>query len=321
MADILARLPLSAIRVFEAAARLKSFTRAASELGMTQAAVSWQVKALEQRLDQPLFNRLPREVALTPAGERLSRAATEALSLLRSTISDLVETEEGVLSITTVQSLGGQWLAPRLGAFQIAHPRIAVRLEASSRVVDLAREGLDIAMRGGQGQWPGMTAHFLIPAVQTPLVSPQFLKRIGGLARPEDLLEAPRVGVAREWEEWFHAAGVTGISDRLAPRLTSDAQTLEVASALADQGAALGSPIFFSRELAEGRLVMPFDVVARYSGGYWLAYPTERARVRKIAAFRDWVLAQTAADPLIARYAAIAPLNAPKASPLARTSD
>ncbi len=321
MADILARLPLSAIRVFEAAARLKSFTRAAGELGMSQAAVSWQVKALEQRLDQPLFNRLPREVALTPAGERLSRAATEAMSLLRSTLSDLVETEEGVLSITTVQSLGGQWLAPRLGEFQIAHPRIAVRLEASSRVVDLAREGLDIALRGGQGRWPGMTAHFLIPAVQTPLVSPRFLERIGSLARPEDLLDAPRVGVAREWEEWFHAAGVTGISDRLAPRLTSDAQTLEVASALADQGAALGSPIFFARELAEGRLVMPFDVVARYTGGYWLAYPSERARVRKIAAFRDWALAQAAADPLIARYVAMPPLETPKASPLARASD
>jgi LysR family glycine cleavage system transcriptional activator len=321
MSDILARLPLSAIRVFEAAARLKSFTRAAGELGMTQAAVSWQVKALEQRLDQPLFNRLPREVTLTPAGERLSRAATEALSLLRSTISDLVETEEGVLSITTVQSLGGQWLAPRLGEFQIAHPRIAVRLEASSRVADLAREGLDVALRGGRGRWAGMTAHFLVPAVQTPLVSPRFLERIGGLSRPEDLLDAPRVGVAREWEEWFHAAGVKGISDRLAPRLTSDAQTLEVASALADQGAALGSPIFFARELAEGRLVMPFDVVARYAGGYWLAYPSDRARVRKIAAFRDWVLAQAAADPLIARYAAMAPLETASASPLARTSE
>ncbi|WP_454718296.1 LysR substrate-binding domain-containing protein [Caulobacter segnis] len=318
MPDILARLPLAAIRVFEAAARLKSFTRAADELGVTQAAVSWQVKALEQQLDQLLFNRLPREVTLTSAGERLSRAATEAMSLLRSAVSDLVETEEGVLSITTVQSLGGQWLAPRLGGFQIAHPRIAVRLEASSRVVELSREGVDMALRGGQGKWPGMTAHFLIPAVQTPLVSPEFLARIGGLSRPEDLLDIPRIGIAREWEEWFQAAGVTVAEDRLTPRLASDAQALEVASALASHGAALGSPIFFARELAEGRLVMPFDVVARYTGGYWLAYPSERARVRKIAAFRDWVLAQAAADPLIARYAALAPLESPAVSPLAR---
>jgi LysR family transcriptional regulator, glycine cleavage system transcriptional activator len=318
MSDVLARLPLSAIRVFEAAARLKSFTRAAETLGMSQAAVSWQVKALEQRLDQPLFNRLPREVTLTPAGERLSRAATEAMSLLRAAVSDLVETEEGVLSITTVQSLGGHWLAPRLGGFQIAHPRIAVRLEASSRVVDLAREGVDMALRGGHGKWPGMTAHFLVPAVQTPLCTPEFLARIGGLSRPEDLLDAPRIGIAREWQEWFQAAGVAVLDDRLEPRLASDAQALEVASALASHGVALGSPIFFARELAEGRLVMPFDVVARYMGGYWLAYPTERARVRKITAFRDWVLAQAAADPLIARYAAVAPLATPGVSPLSR---
>lgn len=319
MPDILSRLPLAAIRVFEAAARMKSFTRAADELGVTQAAVSWQVKALEQRLDQPLFNRLPREVTLTPGGERLSRAATEAISLLRAAVSDLVEAEEGVLSITTLQSLGGQWLAPRLGGFQIAHPRIAVRLEASSKVIDLSREGVDMALRGGQGKWPGMTAHFLVPAVQTPLVSPEFLARIGGVSKPEDLLDVPRIGIAREWEEWFQAAGVAVARDRLTPRLTSDAQALEVASALASHGAALGSPIFFARELAEGRLVMPFDVVARYTGGYWLAYPSDRARVRKIVAFRDWVLAQAAADPLIARYAAVAPLESPAASPLARS--
>lgn len=318
MADILSRLPLSAIRVFEAAARLKSFTRAADALGVTQAAVSFQVKALEQRLGQPLFNRLPREVTLTPAGERLSRAATEAMSLLRAAVSDLVETEDGVLSITTVQSLGGQWLAPRLGGFQIDHPHLAVRLEASSRVIDLAREGMDMALRGGHGNWPGMTAHFLVPAVQTPLVSPEFLARIGGLAKPEDLLRVSRIGIAREWDEWFQAAGVSA-AQRPPPQLAWDAQALEVASALASHGAALGSPIFFARELAEGRLIMPFDVVARYAGGYWLAYPSDRARVRKIAAFRDWVLAQAAADPLIARYAAVAPLETPTASPLART--
>jgi LysR family glycine cleavage system transcriptional activator len=318
MADILSRLPLSAIRVFEAAARLKSFTRAADALGVTQAAVSWQVKALERRLDQPLFNRLPREVTLTPAGERLSRAATEAISLLRAAVSDLVEADEGVLSITTVQSLGGQWLAPRLGGFQIAHPRIAVRLEASSRVIDLTREGVDMALRGGHGKWPGMTAHFLIPAVQTPLCSPEFLARIGGVSRPEDLLDVQRIGIGREWAEWFQAAGVSVERDRLEPRLTSDAQALEVASALASHGVALGSPIFFARELAEGRLVMPFDAVARYMGGYWLAYPSDRARVRKIAAFRDWVLAQAAADPLIAHYAAMEPTATDDTSPLSR---
>ena len=302
MPDILSTLPLSAIRIFEAAARLKSFTRAADELGVSQAAVSWQVKALEQRLDQPLFTRLPREVALTSAGERLARAATEAMSLLRAAVSDLVDAEEGVLSITTVQSVGGQWLAPRLGGFQIAHPKIAVRLDASSRVVDLQRETFDLALRAGSGDWPGLEAHFLIPSAQTVLCTPTLLARIGGLATPADLLRAPRIGAPDFWAAWFEAAGVDVGEDHTPPGLSADAQALEMASALADQGVALGSPIFFTQEIAQGRLVAPFDITASYGGGYWLAYPAERRRVRKIAAFRDWVVAQAAADPLIARY-------------------
>jgi LysR family glycine cleavage system transcriptional activator len=320
MSDILSSLPIGALRVFEAAARLRSFTRAADELGVSQAAVSWQVKALEARLDQPLFVRLPREVALTPAGERLSRAATEAMSILRSAVADLVETEEGVLAVTTVQSLGGQWLAPRLGGFQIAHPRIAVRLDASSRVVDLVREPVDVALRGGKGEWPGMTSHFLLPAVQTPLCAPDLLARLGGLKTPEDLIGAPRIGSDGEWRQWFEAAGVETPRDQAAPRLAADAQALEVASALAGQGVALGSPIFFAQEIAQGRLVMPFDIVTRYNGGYWLAYPTERARVRKIVAFRDWVLARAAEDPLIARYVAMEPsIEFDRLSPLQRS--
>ncbi|CAN5408193.1 transcriptional regulator GcvA [soil metagenome] len=302
MSDILATLPLSAIRIFEAAARLKSFTKAAEDLGVSQAAVSWQVKALEQRLDQPLFTRLPREVVLTPAGERLSRAATEAMAILRMALSDLIHTGEGVLSITTVQSLGAQWLAQRLGGFQVAHAKLAVRLETSSRVVDLQRENVDLALRGGGGHWPGLESHFLAPSIQTALCTPAFLARIGGLATPADLVDAPRIGSAAEWATWFDAAGVAPCDTRAVPRLMADAQALEVASALAEQGVALGSPIFYAQDLAQGRLVAPFDIVAQYGGGYWITYPAERRRVRKIAAFRDWILAQAAADPLIAQY-------------------
>src|SRR5258708_31002985 len=127
MADPLASIPLSAIRVFEAAARLLSFTGAARELGMTQAAVSWQVKALERRLDQALFRRLPREVALTPAGERLARAASEAMAALRGAVSDISDQGEGVLSITTMQTFAERWLAPRIGGVHVSHPKIRLR--------------------------------------------------------------------------------------------------------------------------------------------------------------------------------------------------
>jgi LysR family glycine cleavage system transcriptional activator len=300
MSDPLATLPLSAIRIFEAAARLKSFTRAAEELNITQAAVSWQVKALEQRLGQALFRRLPREVALTPSGERLARAAGEAISLLRTAIADITETGEGILAITTLQSLATQWLAPRLGAFQIAHPRLAVRLDTANRLVDLTRENIDVAIRSGGGEWPGMESLYLFPSIATVLCAPAVAATLDG--RPEALLEAPRIGTQDEWAAWFAAAGVTDTALDAGLRMSSDVQIIEVASALAGQGAALGSPILFAPEIAAGRLVQPFDAVIPFAAGHWLVYPAERRRAPKIAAFREWLLESVAADPSIARF-------------------
>lgn len=305
MADILATIPLSAIRIFEAAARLKSFTRAAEELGVTQAAVSWQVKALEQRLAQPLFLRRPREVALTPGGERLARAATEAVNLLRAALSDITETAEGVLAVTTLETLAIQWLAPRLGAFQVSHPKLAVRLETTGRLVDLARENLDLAVRAGTGDWPGMEAIRLFPSILTPLMSPDLIERIGGLQSPEDLRKAPLIGVAEDWDVWFARAGVAEAPAGGGPRLASDLQTVEIASAMAGQGAALASPIYFAPEIAQGRLVQPFEVYTDQSAGIWLVYPAERRRSAKIAAFRQWITDLVAADTVIARFAGL----------------
>lgn len=304
MPDILSTLPLSAIRVFEAAARLKSFTRAAEELGVTQAAVSWQVKALEQRLAQPLFLRLPREVALTPGGERLSRAATEAINLLRAAVSDLTEAAEGVLAITTLQTLAIQWLAPRLGGFQISHPKLAVRLDTSDRLVDLMRENLDLAVRSGSGVWPGMESILLFPSVLTPLLTPDLMERLGRLERPEDLRKAPLIGVAEEWDAWFCAAGAADAPTPSGPRLAADLQSAEVALALGGQGVVLASPIYFAPELAAGRLVQPFETLTDYSPGIFLVYPADRRRSPKIAAFRDWILDLVAQDPVIARFRA-----------------
>jgi len=300
MPDILASVPLSAIRVFEAAARLQSFTRAAEELGVTQAAVSWQVKALERRLDQPLFVRRPREVALTPAGERLARAASEAMSALRTALSDLTESGDGVLAITTLHTVANQWLAPRIGAFQISHPKIAVRIDTSGAIIDLARENMDVAIRSGSGAWPGLETHYLFPNIHAPLCTPEMQERLG-LATAQDLLDAPRIGAPEEWAVWFAAAGV-GESLVTTPRLAGDSQTLEVASALGGQGVALANPILFAGEIGSGRLVMPVPIHAHYGPGYWLAYPADRRRAPKIRAFRDWLLACVTDDPMIKDY-------------------
>ena len=296
MSDPLANLPLSAIRVFEAAARLKSFTRAAESLGMTQAAVSWQIKTLEGRLGQALFRRLPREVVLTPAGERLARAAGEAVAILRAALIDLTETDDAVLSITTLQSLASQWLAPRLGRFQLAHPRIAVRLETSGRMADLTREPFDLAIRSGSGDWPGLESRYLFAARMTPLCAPSLREALGGLKSPADLLTAPRVGLDSDWAHWFALAGLDAPSIGSGPRLIADLQIVEVGAALSGQSVALGSPVLFAVEIAQGSLVQPFDAAWDYCAGFWLSYAKDRRRSPKVGAFRDWLLANIAAE-------------------------
>ena len=297
MADPLAGIPLASIRVFEAAARLRSFTRAAEELGMTQAAVSWQIKALEGRLGQSLFRRLPREVQPTEGGERLSRAATEAMTLLRRAVSDLTEADEHILSITTLATLATQGLAPRLGAFQLANPGLAVRLDTNPTLLDLSRENFDVGLRSGHGEWPGLESQLLMPSIFTPLCTPTMAEKLK-LAEPADLLDAPRIGLEKEWAAWFAAAGVVSPT-RAAARLTADYQVLEVASALDDQGVALASPILFAREIRNGLLVRPFRETVSFHSGYYLVWPEGRRRSPKIARFRDWLQAQADADPTV----------------------
>jgi LysR family glycine cleavage system transcriptional activator len=307
MSDPLAAIPLSALRVFEAAARLLSFTRAAEELGMTQAAVSWQVKALERRLDQPLFRRLPREVALTAAGERLARAAGEAMTALRGALADITESGEGVLTVTTLYTLASRWLAGRLGGFQVAHPKVAVRLDTDSRVADLLRGEADVALRSSRRQeWPGLEAIALFPAMQSVLATPDALAALPPQLTPADLRDAPRVGADAEWNAWFRAAGVEAPQGAAEPRLAADNQVLEIAAAMASGGIAMGSPVMFAADIAAGRLVQPFEVYIGRDVGYWLLYPKDRRRAAKIAAFREWIGAEAAADPVAQRISRVA---------------
>lgn len=298
MSDPLTSVPLSSLRVFEAAARLKSFTRAAESLGMTQAAVSWQVKTLEQRLGLTLFRRLPREVALTEPGERLARAATEAMQLLRRALTDLRDADEGVLSITTLATLASQWLAPRLGAFQVANAGLAVRVDTSSQLLDLERDNFDIGIRAGAGDWPGLESARLMPGVFTPLCTPELATALD-LTDPSRLVDALRIGDDKEWAAWFAAAGVRAGAPPRAVRLRADFQALEVAAALGGQGVALASPILYAREIAAGILVQPFPDLVELSPGYWVAWPADRRRSPKIARFRDWLIAAAADDPAI----------------------
>ena len=289
--------PLAAIRAFEAAARHGSFTKAAAELGMTQAAVSYQVKLLEDRVGAPLFLRQARKVVLSEAGRRLAPSVTEAFQRLEGAFAALHERAAGVLTITAVHTFATNWLVPRLGRFQMAHPEIAVRLEVSTRTVDLTREEFDIGIRGGKGVWPGVKSHPLIPMQFTPLCSPDFLARFGPLASPTDLLRVPRLDTHDAWwGMWFAAAGLPEPEHPPVPTISLDVQAMLGAAAVAGQGVAVLTPALFAADIAVGRLIQPFDLLATDGNGYWLAYAQERHNSKKIRAFRDWVLGEVERD-------------------------
>lgn len=287
--------PLGAIRVFEAAARLSSFTKAAEELGMTQAAASYQIKVLEERAGTPLFVRKTRQIALTEAGERLAPHATSAFSALADAWWATRGGAAGVLSLTTHQSFASNWLAVNLGAFQLMHPGLAVKVDTSSRLVDLTREDADIGIRTGQGKWPGLAAHFLFKADFTPMLSPRLAQSVGGIRKPEDLYKVALLCSEDPWwDNWFEKAGAAFDRKRVMAGPTLGSQAYDAMAAMTDQGAAILTRNLNRAFLKSGQLEQPFDIVGSDGDGYWLVYAENRRNAPKIKAFREWILRQTA---------------------------
>ncbi|MBN8884904.1 MAG: LysR family transcriptional regulator [Rudaea sp.] len=288
--------PLNAVRAFEAAARLGSFTRAAQELSMTQAAISYQIKQLEQRLGVMLFQRLPRKIVLTRDGERLAPAILDAFSGLRTAFAQALSRAHNELAITSLPTIASNWLVPRLGGFHLAHAEVAVRLDTSITLADLQQGEFDVAIRSGRGDWPGHTAHFLLPSLITPLMSPRLRDAAGGLKSPADLLKLARIGRPRWWQQWFEENGVDVAETALRASLDLGIEQYEITAAIAGQGVAISSPLFFRAELESGQLVQPFAHVARDSKDYWLVYATTRAKSHAITAFRTWLLREARAE-------------------------
>lgn len=286
--------PLTAIRAFEAAARHLSFTRAAEELGMTQAAVSYQIKLLEERVGAPLFLRKPRQVALSEAGARLYPQVNRAFDALREAFAEMHGALDRTLSITTVPTFASHWLAQNLGGFQIAHPEIAVRLDASPRRVDFATENFDVGIRGSTARnVEGLRAHRILKAVFTPMLSPRLAESIGGIRDYTDLLKLPFIDAGDPWfGKWFASVGVD-YSSGTRPQTMLGMQSLEAAAAIAGQGVAMLTPVFYKDDVAAGRLIQPFEHLGYDGIDYWLVYPEGRRNVPKIRIFRDWLLAAT----------------------------
>lgn len=289
--------PMSALRVFEAAARHLSFTRAAAELSMTQAAVSYQVRLLEDRIGSPLFLRGRRPLGLTDAGVALSGPATESLDLLASGYAAARGSVAGTLTLDVVPSFALCWLARHIGDFQRRHPDLAVRLVSPSTMGDFAREDADCDIRWGFGPWPGLSCHALFDAAFTPMLSPDALARIGGCIAPADLMQASRLDPTDPWwDTWFQRAGVKPSAATRQVATGLRAQHLGAAAAMAGHGVALLTPFLWREQVADGRLVQPFDLVCRDGSAFWLCYPASRRRLAKLRLFRDWLLAHFRSD-------------------------
>lgn len=285
-------LPLNALRAFEVSARHLSFTRAAIELNVTQTAVSAQVKNLEERLGTPLFRRLPRGLALTDEGHALLPMLTDTFARLGAVLGQFRGGRlREVLTVATVGTFAVGWLLPRLEAFRRDHPFVDLRLMTNNNRVDLAGEGLDYAIRFGDGAWHGTEADALIDAPLTPLCAPALAARLrtpADLAR-ETLLRSYR---ADEWPRWFAAAGVQ------APLLRGpvfDSSLTMAAAAVQGFGVALLPSAMIAAELRHERLVQPFQVEIS-TGRYWLTRLKSRPVSAAMREFRHWLLSARSAQ-------------------------
>jgi LysR family transcriptional regulator, glycine cleavage system transcriptional activator len=284
---------LNGLRAFEAAARHLSFTRAADELNVTQTAISHQIRRLEEQLGLKLFVRRNRALALTREAESYLPAVRAAFEDLRRATQRLKRPQrDGLLTVSTLASLAAKWLLPRVVAFQEAHPGLEVRVSASTHLVDFQREEIDLAVRYGRGDWPGLRADWLMAEDIFPVCSPALLKGPHPLRKPEDLAHHTllHATLSREdWQLWLTAAGLpTELAQRRG--LTFDQSFMCVEAAIEGLGVALGRSAFVEADIAAGRLVVPFDVVLPAEAGFYIVAPEETADDPKIALFRDWLI-------------------------------
>jgi LysR family glycine cleavage system transcriptional activator len=293
--------PLASIRAFEAAARTENFTAAAAELGMTQAAVSYQVKSLEERLGAPLFLREKGRARLTPLGLRLVPALSAAFDAIETAFASHREEDESLLTITTTHTFANTWLAWRLGAFQMDHPDLAVRMTTSNELCDVRGGDADVAVRAGRGGWEGMEEHRLFDSSFTPMASPEYLtlveSKLGRKLQPGDLPRQNLINPTDEWwQQWFADNGVPADEAVLRrPGIRLENQANEGHAAMAGQGFAPLTPLLWKGDIAAGRLCIPFpDRISSRDWAYWLIFPRERRMVPKVKRFREWLLQEMA---------------------------
>jgi len=308
--------PLNALRAFETAARHHSFAMAAKELHVTPAAISHQIKGLEDYLGQRLFRRLKSGLELTRAGQVLHPKLTEGFNRLGDAVEDMRAIEEGPLAVSAAPSFATRWLAPRLHRFVGAHPELDVRINASTRLIDPSRDesvsgdtlvgspvdDADIVVRFGTGDYPGFRVDRLMGVAVTPMCSPRLLNGGHPLKQPADLKhhvlihDNVRYDDGRQlWDAWFEAAGLpeTDISHGL--RFSHAFLALEAAAD--GMGVTMGMPALAGSDLASGRLVAPLALSLPLKFAYYVVSGSDTAERADVIAFRDWLVDEAARAP------------------------
>ena len=287
--------PLNALRTFEAAARYENFTRAAAELGVSQVAVSQQVKSLEAALGLKLFARDGKRLIITSAGTQYLAVIRDALDRIAVGTDRLLRNRPSrLLTVSTSPDFGAKWLVHRLGRFATAYAEIDLRVSTTIKQIDLIAEQVDLAIRHGHGHWTGLDAVALCPERLVPVCSPTLLSG-NRISQASDLLKLPllRLDGWTTWSKWFEAAGVSAAARR-GPVLNQASMLID--AAIEGQGVALARTTLAAWDLLHGRLVVPIDVSLPLEHTYWIVYPKLASREPKVVALRDWLLAEAADD-------------------------
>jgi LysR family glycine cleavage system transcriptional activator len=290
---------MQALRAFEAAGRLLSMTRAAEELHLTHGAISRHIRALEEQLGVELFERLPRRIALTPAGVQFHVTVTRGLGDLARGVGR-VRGQPGAsrLGISTGISFASKWLAPRLHRLKAKHPEFDIHLEVTDTLVDLDAGSIDVAILYGMGHYPKAHAERMLEETVTPVCSPGYLAQSGGQPTPAALMNCTllhEVPLTANWAEWLARAGVEDVRSLRGPTFSHGSMVIE--AAIRGEGVALGRSVLVAEDLASGSLVAPFRTIQLPVGrGYDLVSRTGNREHPKVRVIREWLLQEILQD-------------------------
>ena len=293
----LSRLPLNGLRAFEAAARLLSFKQAAEELHVTPAALSYQIRTLEQQLDVQLFTRLNRKVSLTDAGSRLYPGLHDGFLRLSGAVAQVEpERSDNILVISSGPAFSAKWLTPRLGRFLERHPDIDPRISANLKISDFENEEIDIAVRFGGGHYPGLDTIPLLTESVTPMCSPDLKVDGRPLSTLDDLKRVTLIhdestkhlADAPDWRTWLEASGVDDVDPDRGLRFNHADHAID--AAVEGAGIALGRTVLGARDVHLGRLVKPFDLELAMGYAFYVVTPKGASKRPNVAAFTEWML-------------------------------